>query len=146
MLQAESEGSGIEGVKQRTGDTGATLLHIAADTGQVEVLRFLHSQWPEGIQAFHTPAPQVRHSSWLPLMSASLWGHLPAVQFLLELWPDSITLFSKVESFNNYLTGGGTCVHYAAVGGSVEVLDFLLDRKPEGAQVKDGGGTEGSLC
>ena len=79
-------------------------------------------------------------------MSASLWGHLPAVQFLLDLWPESISLFAKVDSFNDYLTGGGTCVHYAAVGGSVEVLDFLLDRKPEGAQVKDGGGAQGASC
>uniref|UniRef100_A0A1I8J392 ANK_REP_REGION domain-containing protein n=1 Tax=Macrostomum lignano TaxID=282301 RepID=A0A1I8J392_9PLAT len=93
-----------------------TVMHIAADVGQVKILRFLH-------ETAGLPVAPEDNEGDTPAHAAAMAGQTDVLKYLQEVDPSLLTA-------RDYL--GRTPAHFAAQGGSVEALELLLDTDPTG--------------
>ncbi|CAL1262595.1 unnamed protein product [Larinioides sclopetarius] len=90
---------------------GFSLLHIAADSGHLNVIKHLIEKGAD--------INSENDAGTKPIHFAAREGYKDIVQFLLDLDPTS-----------KHLTAvGQTPVHYAVLGGHIDILQFLIDRK-----------------
>jgi ankyrin repeat protein len=101
---------------------GMTSFSLAAGEGNIEVVKYLVEQWPEGIR---TADNYLR----TPLHMAALMGKIEMVRFLVESCPDG------VRDRNIDLD---TPLHWAAMGdGKTDVVKFLVDQWPAGMRERN---------
>jgi ankyrin repeat protein len=140
-------------VKER-GYWGHTALHLAANAvGNIDVVKFLVEQWPEGTR-------KISHHKATPLHCAVKCGPSEVMKFLVEQWPEGVrardlrwnTPLHHVaaagrdtdrEMVGLFLEGwpegvreknlsGNTPLHLAAEMAQIEVLRLMVDLWPEG--------------
>jgi ankyrin repeat protein len=135
--------------------TGCIPLHFAAKSGDIEVVRLLLEQWPEGVVAknhyadtplqwatreMRTEVVRLLVDCWpkgnrvkdregnTPLHSAAVTGNPETVRLLVERWPGGVKVKNKARQ---------TPLHWAAEAGRTEVVRLLVDCWPGGIRVKD---------
>ena len=91
----------------------STPLHIAAQGGHVEALKFLLRQDEFSLFSYHK-------IDYTPLHSAARGGHVEAMKFLLE---KNKTLLAKPSPVTFW-----TPLHHAAIRGHVEAMQYLLEQ------------------
>lgn len=91
---------------------GNTILHIAAATGCVGLLRYIISQGRFNING-------VNCMGWTPLMQASRFGHVDCVQFL-------ITKSADVSQRNKY---GLTALSMAVANGDPTIIKMIQHKR-----------------
>jgi ankyrin repeat protein len=100
---------------------GETALHAAAKEGNLDVVKLLVSQWPEGVK-------QADVCLNTPLHDAAMMGYTEVVKFLVELWPQGIS--ARDSQLN-------TPLHKAARKGKTDVVKFLVEQWPEGMRERN---------
>eukprot|EP00656_Telonema_subtile_P021621 TRINITY_DN2264_c0_g3_i1.p1 TRINITY_DN2264_c0_g3~~TRINITY_DN2264_c0_g3_i1.p1 ORF type:complete len:2123 (-),score=697.61 TRINITY_DN2264_c0_g3_i1:197-6565(-) len=107
----------------RTSDK-STPCHIAAATGNVDVLRLILGRGEKG------PALKALNDQGsTPLHLAAAGGHAKCVEYLLSVG-------APVNSRRSY---GNTPMHYAVINGHSEVVDLLLNGKAETSHYNNRG-------
>jgi hypothetical protein len=92
-----------------------TPLHLAAITGEIEVVKLLVKRWPEGVKA--------ENNCWdTPLRTAVKYGRTEVVRFLVDGWPESIRVKNHYGCFVHAVALCGCSGGY----GANEVLGVLL--------------------
>ena len=89
-----------------------SLLHLLAFNGQTDLLRLVYDQYYGTPLLFESHCPT-------PLQLTARGGHINAFQYLLSLGFDTATTDEKGENL----------LHYASSGGSLEILNAVLDIK-----------------
>ena len=108
----------------RKSDTEKSFAHVAAEHGQIEVLKFLHEVVPETLKA-------AAGDGTLPAHWAAQNGHEGVLQFLHKVAPQTL------ES----AAGDGTLpAHWGALNGHEGVLQFLHKVAPQTLESADGDG------
>jgi ankyrin repeat protein len=101
---------------KETDSLSRTPLHLAAEMGKIDVVKFLLERWPEGIR-------ERNDHGETPLHLAARMGETDAVNILVQRWPDGMR-----ERDNSLHTP----LHMAAAWRKTEVVKILVERWPEG--------------
>ncbi|GFU57296.1 hypothetical protein NPIL_316821, partial [Nephila pilipes] len=93
------------------GNDGFSLLHIAAQAGNLNIVTYLINQGAD--------VNSQNDAGSKPIHIATREGHKDVVEF-----------FIKCRSLNNYIGAfGQSLLHYAVLGGQTEILQLLIDLK-----------------